>query len=456
MSMQWIVDSGQKNLSTIHCSRAMQEIPLYRKLLLWFFVLVFLISAPLVVFYTAGYRWNPKKGAIERNGTLIIDTTPTNAQIRLNNDLLTETSPSTLKNLSPGTYHIELSLDGYHPWEKTVDIRPEYVTFVNEVHLWPDVLPELWLEGSYGQLTQSPNSRYLAGVQEIDGKARFVFIELTGKRLTPISFLEDVSIDDIKEILWSDDSFAVLIAMNDGSAYVANRKITNRLTQLPDGYYRWDDSVLIGALDGERYIYDASTDTAQKDALPFGVIDIQGSYQIIYATGTGGYALVDVSHSDILYSLPSGKWYFGPSYNGVLFLEQDDEWIGFDPDEDAPLARRLKTTGEPVITRMNGKTVFLSHHEGEIWSMVLGDEPSIVLRKSRPILHVDWHRDEADVFFATGQDVFAYEMRGGNQERVETPLAHFDDLTSLCVIKRELYLSGSRDGKEGIWVLDIE
>ena len=67
--------------------------PFHRRILPWIFTIIFFVAAPALVFYTAGYRWNPKKEKIERNGTLIIDSTPADARVYLNGRDTGETTP---------------------------------------------------------------------------------------------------------------------------------------------------------------------------------------------------------------------------------------------------------------------------------------------------------------------------------------------------------------------------
>ncbi|MFA6503848.1 MAG: PEGA domain-containing protein, partial [Patescibacteria group bacterium] len=120
----------------------MVKTPFHRKILPWMFIIIFLMMAPAVIFYTSGYRWNAKKHAIERNGTLIIDTFTQGASIKLNGQQMPETTSVTLQNMSPGSYDIKLDLQDYHPWSKTLWIDPERVTFASGIVLWPQLEPE--------------------------------------------------------------------------------------------------------------------------------------------------------------------------------------------------------------------------------------------------------------------------------------------------------------------------
>ncbi len=117
--------------------------PFHRRILPWVFAAVFLSVAPVLVLYTAGYRWNPKKIKVERNGTLIVDSEPNAARIYLNDRDTEETTPVTIQNIRPGEYAIRIEKSGYHSWEKRLHIQAEFVTFASDMILWPEREPRL-------------------------------------------------------------------------------------------------------------------------------------------------------------------------------------------------------------------------------------------------------------------------------------------------------------------------
>lgn len=249
---------------------------------------MFLAIAPSVVFYTAGYRWNSKKGIIERNGTMIIDTNPVGATIMLNGERLDAKTPTTLKSVAPGTYHIKLELEGRIPWEKTVEVRPELVTFVTELYLWPVSEPSLVTEGAYRAFRLSPSERYAAAIIEREGKKSFAFFDASLSRTS--SFVDlpvSAASSSVTHIDWSGDSSAVLLTMTNGDAYLVTRRAADRVIELPRGTYRWERGVLIGILDGERYVYDVSSDQMSRTELDPGIIDLQGSLTISFQRQPG-------------------------------------------------------------------------------------------------------------------------------------------------------------------------
>src|SRR3989338_2860476 len=62
----------------------------WRRAVYVFFIIVFLIVTPLVVLYSQGYRYNFKRGKVQKTGILIISSIPKSADIYLNNQLVTQ------------------------------------------------------------------------------------------------------------------------------------------------------------------------------------------------------------------------------------------------------------------------------------------------------------------------------------------------------------------------------
>ncbi len=140
--------------------------PFHRRILPWVFVALFCAAAPALVFYTAGYRWNPNKDKVERNGTLIIDSQPSGAQVFLNGNRVKDTTPVTLQNTTPGRYLIRVEKNGYSAWQKYLDVRPEYVTFANRIWLWKITEP-LFLHTASATVSVSLPSTPLAPQTDI-------------------------------------------------------------------------------------------------------------------------------------------------------------------------------------------------------------------------------------------------------------------------------------------------
>ncbi len=110
------------------------------------FTAAFLITAPLVVLYTAGYRYQFGSARIVKTGILSISTHPKSATIFLEDKEQSKRSPNVIKNLRPGETHVRLEKTGYHTWDKTLTIGSGETTFLKEVILFLESEVEEYFE----------------------------------------------------------------------------------------------------------------------------------------------------------------------------------------------------------------------------------------------------------------------------------------------------------------------
>lgn len=387
---------------------------------------------------------------------MIFDTSPVGAAIILNDERLASKTPTTLKSVAPGTYHIKLELDGWTSWEKVVEVRPEFVTFVTKIHLWPISEPALVTDGAYRAFRLSPSQRYAAAVIEQDQKKAFAFFDASLSRTSSfVDFPSSAASSSVAHIDWSGDSSAVLITMTDRNAYLVTRRVTDRVIELPRGTYRWEQGVLVGVLDGERYVYDVASDAMSRDALDAGTVDLRGSLTIALTTSTGMMSVIDETKKNTVYGLPSGTWTFSEFYDDHVFLHRDGELLSFDIERDQPSAIRLPAEDVPKTMTVNNTTTLLTHHEGEVWMMEVGKDPELLLRASDSITDVEWYSSGRDILISTEREVFALEL-DDRDTRIQTKLASFDRIYGMGIVKRELFVAGARGDQEGIWRLAIE
>src|SRR5258708_5010144 len=100
-----------------------------KQLILSVCILLFLlIGTILLIFYGEGYRldFSSNHKIVAGTGLLVATSLPDGAQVQINGHLTTATN-NTL-NLSPGTYDVKISKDGYFPWKKTIVIQNEVVS----------------------------------------------------------------------------------------------------------------------------------------------------------------------------------------------------------------------------------------------------------------------------------------------------------------------------------------
>lgn len=107
-----------------------------RLVFLGLLITAFCIISPLVISYTAGYSYNWSEKKIIKTGVLSIDVEPIDASIHVNNEKIIARSPLRLPNLSPNIYLVSFEKEGYHPWQKEVEINSNQTTYIKNIELF--------------------------------------------------------------------------------------------------------------------------------------------------------------------------------------------------------------------------------------------------------------------------------------------------------------------------------
>lgn len=100
-----------------------------RRVFLFFFVLLFIIIAPTIVFFAKGYRFDMKNGIFVFSGSITFKSVPRDVDVFLNNKIQDKKKISfinnsyTINGLRPGRYTLRCEKDGYTSWEKNVEVH---------------------------------------------------------------------------------------------------------------------------------------------------------------------------------------------------------------------------------------------------------------------------------------------------------------------------------------------
>lgn len=127
-----------------------------------FLTLTFIASAPLVVLYTKGYRYNWKKYKVEKTGILRIETEPAGAHIFINGEPRKQRTSASFFRLLPEDYRVELRYPGCLNWEKTLAVNSGETTFARGVRLILDDIPTLSSRLDAGNGVFSPDGDMFA------------------------------------------------------------------------------------------------------------------------------------------------------------------------------------------------------------------------------------------------------------------------------------------------------
>lgn len=428
-----------------------RTVPFYRRILPWIFAIVFLAVAPALIFFTSGYRWNSNKGQVERNGTVILDSTPREARILIDGRLIADETPVTLQDISPGLHRFAISKDGFSSWEKTLDVRAERVTFVNDIRLWKTGTAERRDEHAVISLATSEDERML--VEFIDGTTTRALLEdtLRGDK-TSVAFPRRLNAPIRNR--WSSDRRHLLVESPGSPAYALDARSDALPVELPKASYRWENTELVGVTRTSQIRIEFPSFRITRDLLGPGMVDAFEGTELRHATGSSGLVYVPKPSDPRGFILPSGSWLFAERDRSEILFFSDGRWLSIQDTNGA--SEYHSVNGDRLRPfRSNAGDHFLLVNEGELWLWNPQNDPELLYRQSEPILAAAWHHTGNDIFFATSKSVYALNLDPRDGRRL-TMLASFERVSDMVTFKNDLLVAGEKDGQKGVWTLTVE
>ncbi len=107
------------------------------------FILGFFVVSFYVVMKTTGYKYNIKKGILQKTGVLVVESYPRKMSVWIDGQLVKERTPTVITDLLPREYNIKIGRQGYKIWEKNIRVYPSRSSFVDYVEVFkenPDIM----------------------------------------------------------------------------------------------------------------------------------------------------------------------------------------------------------------------------------------------------------------------------------------------------------------------------
>lgn len=436
--------------------RSVYKAPWYRRALPWLFAGLFAVLAPILVFYTAGYRLNPKKVTIERNGTLIADSVPNGARILMNGESIRRVTPTTIQNVAPGPYAVRFEQDGYLSWERTLDIRAEQVTFADRVRLWKLGDAALVSEGRFLALEAEPGHAFAAALvaSSTVAEVRFIRDGVLENRFTP----SGLSTTIVPMLTWNRAGNGLLIdyerSEQGRDAWVSNDVLGPSHGSLQAADYVWDGSLLVSQDDGMRVVIDPRRETLERERLPAGLVAESDAFDLMVNTSTGEMLVRPRSVLRRVYALPSGTWTLGDSEGPYAMLRNEQRWLAIkpngEPESGTAEGKRLRWNTEG----RNPRAILV--HGNELWLWTPGQEPQLLMRQSESFVDAVWHRDGFHVFAATEHRVFVLELDDRGGYATTDIVTDFERINAFAYVGDSIYVAGRKGGVDGLYRRIIE
>lgn len=202
------------------------------------------VGVAICIGWAMGYRFDFRSGQLSQVALLQFNSFPTGASVDVNGVRLTTRTP-TRSNIKTGETKIQMSLQGYRGWSKTVSALPSSVRWLDYIRLVPQNIKTESVKTFPGvdNMLASPDKKWLAVVTD-DTSSTMALADLSDPKQPKFSELkldsEQLSDDDgkgeYKLVEWNSDSRYLLISHKYGDkterlTYDRQDKVTRNLTR---------------------------------------------------------------------------------------------------------------------------------------------------------------------------------------------------------------------------------
>lgn len=221
----------------------------YRRLYFATLTLVFLLSAPILVWYAMGWRVDPGNKQLTLSGSLTLVTTPERASVSINGASAGET-PIKARRLVPGTYELSVQKNGWVTYTENISIQSGHATVIKDLELIrSEGEPTTIQQGRIAFISQDPSRRYL--ILEVEQGAGSEIVLLTDDSTTKSSVYSLRNAEHLQRVVWNrNSSLAALKIVQADSVSIFSLALkpgsTLEQVSLPNSFAAreamWDDS----------------------------------------------------------------------------------------------------------------------------------------------------------------------------------------------------------------------
>ncbi|MEK7503802.1 MAG: hypothetical protein AAB577_02360 [Patescibacteria group bacterium] len=179
-----------------------------RTILFGICVFLFALTAPTVILYSQGYRFDFETKKVVQVGGLYFKVAPRSAQVYLNGKLKETTSLFTssalIENLLPKMYYVEIKKDGYHSWQKTLEVKERQVTDAKNITLFPQNIGFATTSSPLPKIIVNATSSDGQKVIEADNHEILIYFPKEDKKIFLTRFSETIG-----KIFWLNDYYLI-------------------------------------------------------------------------------------------------------------------------------------------------------------------------------------------------------------------------------------------------------
>lgn len=405
------------------------------------FLFLFLLTAPIVVLYTAGYRFSLTRAELVKTGMISVASVPKGATVLIDGADAGDTTPSLIDTVIPGEHVIRIEKDGYYPWQKTLSVEESKTSFIQKAVIYLQTAPILMKEGKATQVFADDDAARVAYTVEDESYAELWLYDVGLKTDALLMRAPQEGLESLRAS-WSADGGSLLVQ--------EKRSEADRFTVVFA-----DERDNISLADLKPGLASAWLDPQSEDRAY--VITTKGTYEIMLSTRTVS-ALLDEplvavrSGTDILALrnagtgmalnrigsdgveatlafVPSGTYTFLRASNGLqlLYDRTSRRLILIDASgADQPILLNVEATSFSWNPLNGYQLMYANEYELHLYDAGAHTD-ELVTRLSEPMTGVAWHPEASALLYVENGKLLSIELDRRDSRNVFT-LAEMDDV----------------------------
>jgi len=456
-----------------------------RRIIMISFILAFFILAPIIIFYSSGYRLDIKRVKIIKTGTLMVEAKDIkNANLYIDNKLYEEPFDEKIfiYNLLPGEYQIRLEKEGYHNWERKITINSSLTTFAKDIILFKKNLPLQLIEGNVTDFYLSPDKQKIVYILKTNEFLELYLYDLNIKNNNLIyrigSGYENIVVkwaaSGKKILLGLDDNYLVFDINN-----LQQGKSINKIIGFKPTSITWDinSDNIIYILYNES-IYSLDLIFAKLDKLFFSTREEPLASEF-FIEGSDIFYIVNQEQRNVLYKYnlnfqtdkhinnlsKSTNYKFIKSANNYLnLLDQDNQKLYLIKKVITDLETEI--SGSSAIQELPAKNALwdlkeknlLIYNDFEITIFNSGtEETTFINRYGQEIKKIEWHPSLQYIVILIEDSIKIIDLNLTNGTRNIIEITNFDQLHDFSIDKdgEIIYFNGQIGKQQGLYEIKI-
>lgn len=437
----------------------------YRRIIFYIFAVLFLVSAPFVLLYATGYRYNLKKNKFEKTGALVLNTLTKNSSFYLDGKQYGGKNEFRIKYLLPGEYETKLTKSGYFDWQKKIIVESQFTTFIKDARLIQNNLPANIINGAPERFYPAQSQLKFLYVKNEKGLPQFgeagkqslMLFDAATENEKIIMALSSPIIDiswspkNDKIILQTQNEFQI-INIDNGKIEVL--PIKNRILRL-----RWEDS-------NESSLYAATADGIYKIDLLFnmaskiyGPIKSADDFIVfqnqLYLASQSAIKQIDLNRNEEVL-IPLER----PGYK-IKFIADKKIFLADLKEHLQIFSLPLNKLSTPDLlanakdSEMIGNNI-LYYNDFEIWTYdFLTGEKELITRVGEEIKKARFLNGFGYIVFLLADQIKIIELDKRDGRQIYT-LSKFEEISDFILYKgKRLYFGGKMNKADGIYKLEL-